>query len=96
MVQFTLGSPALNELSNLATNTGQHLEKIFLWGPDLTAEEFQYSQDFTVKQDGKPEGRVQPLAGCNRRPGEVWILHGVWNPCGLAVCPDAARQANTA
>jgi hypothetical protein len=58
MIQLGLGSSALDELSDLATNAGQHLEQILIRWPYLTAEELQHAQNFTTKQDGKTEGGV--------------------------------------
>jgi hypothetical protein len=58
VAQRFLGPLALNELTDLAADGGQHFEQRFIGLPDLAAEKLDHAQDFPPEQDGKTKGRA--------------------------------------
>jgi hypothetical protein len=52
---------ALDELSDLASDGTHHFQQPGIRFLNLTAEEFEHSENFATHQDGKTDGAVQAL-----------------------------------
>jgi hypothetical protein len=94
LLQQSLCSPALNELSDAAPDAGHHREKLLVGLPNLPAEELHDAKELSAVVYWKSDCRVQPILGSNRRPWEVGILSHVGNPGRTTAGPNANRQPN--
>jgi hypothetical protein len=73
LAESLLGPPALEELTDIATDTEHHFEEFLVRLSDVPAEKLHDAEKIHPVLDGKTASPVQPLLGGNLRPGEVGI-----------------------
>ena len=85
-------SVALNELADLAAQTGHHVEGGAVHRPDLMADELEDAEALAPEQDGEGEGGVQTLFRRDQTAWEIGVVADVGDPLRLGTGPGATGE----
>src|SRR5271157_1320758 len=89
-MQLCFGLRPLDELTDLATDAGHHLDDLFIRMPDFSAEKPYHTEELGSIPNGKTYRPVQALFGGNCSSGEVCIRSYVGNPSQCLIRPNTA------
>src|SRR5258708_33992807 len=82
LAEGLFGALTLDELTDLAADSSQHVEQLLTGLPDLATEKLDHAQDFPPDQDGKAEGRGYSFAFGDVSPRKVFISNTLGNEFG--------------
>src|ERR1700745_4124809 len=86
---------ALHELPDLAANTSEHFQEVFVRFADFRAEKLHHPKEVFSKGNRKREAAMKTFFSRNRRARKIVVLCYIRNPCRFQVTPYASGQTNS-